>query len=141
MIIPDVNVLIYSVDSTSPRHDKTRRWWDALLSSDAQVGLCLPVITGFVRLTTHQRVFERPLTVADATDRVSQWLTQPFVELLLPSARHWEVMRGLLTQLGTGANLTTDCDVATYAVTYTAEIATNDRDFGRFPVACFDPTT
>ena len=141
MIIPDVNVLIYAIDATSAKHEVSRSWWDEALSSDARVGLCLPVITGFVRLTTHRRVFAKPLPVALAIERVNQWLEQPFADLLTPSPRHWEIMQELILALQAAANLTTDCDIAAYAIAYNADVATNDGDFQRIPgVRCFDPT-
>jgi predicted nucleic acid-binding protein len=40
MILPDVNLLVYAVDATSPNHERARRWWDDTLSSSTTVGLC-----------------------------------------------------------------------------------------------------
>ena len=39
MLIPDVNILIYAYDSTSPRHAEARRWWERTLAGDRPVGL------------------------------------------------------------------------------------------------------
>ena len=52
MMLPDVNLLVYAVDETSPFHAPARRWWDDTLSSTAEVGRCCPSILGFIRLTT-----------------------------------------------------------------------------------------
>ncbi|MCY4660013.1 MAG: VapC toxin family PIN domain ribonuclease [Acidobacteria bacterium] len=70
MMLPDVNLLVYAVDETSPFHARARRWWDETLSSAVAVGLCYPSLLGFVRLTTSRRMFDAPLGVADALERV-----------------------------------------------------------------------
>lgn len=132
MILPDVNLLVYAVDATSPFHDRTRRWWDDALSSTLTVGLCFPSMLGFIRLTTNRRMFEAPLGVGDALDRVQSWLDQPNVMLLAPTARHWSILSGLLRSSVAGTNLTTDAHIAAYAIEHAGTVYTNDRDFGRF---------
>ena len=37
MMLPDVNLLVYAVDATSPFHARARRWWDDALSSTLSV--------------------------------------------------------------------------------------------------------
>ena len=87
---------------------------------------------GFIRLTTTRRVFESPLGVGDALDRVQSWLDQPNVMLLAPTARHWSILSGLLRLPAAGTNLTTDAHLAAYAIEHAGTVYTNDRDFGRF---------
>ena len=132
MILPDVNLLVYAVDETSPFHARARRWWDDTLSSTATVGLCYPSILGFVRLTTNRRMFESPLSVDAALDRVQSWLDQPHAVLLAPTGRHWPILSGLLRSSAAGANLTTDAHIAAYAIEHAGTVYSNDRDFGRF---------
>lgn len=132
MMLPDVNLLVYAVDETSPFHTRARRWWDDLLSSTDTVGLCYPCILGFVRLTTNLRVFESPLAVGHVLDLVQSWLDQPNAVLLTPTARHWSILSGLLRSASTGANLTTDAHIAAYAIEHAGILYTNDGDFGRF---------
>ena len=132
MILPDVNLLVYAVDETSPFHARARRWWDDTLSSTATVGLCYPSILGFVRLTTNRRMFESPLSVDDVLDLVQSWLDQPHAVLLAPTGRHWPILSGLLRSSAAGANLTTDAHIAAYAIEHAGTVYSNDRDFGRF---------
>lgn len=141
MIVPDVNVLVHSIERSLPQHQTTRAWWDELLSSSTPVGLCLPVISGLVRLTTHRKVFARPLTVGEAIERVDGWLDQPFVALLQPSAEHWHIMSRLMQAVGLGGDLVTDIEIAAYALEHNAQVATNDADFNRFDgVSLLNPT-
>lgn len=130
MILPDVNLLVYSIDESSPFHERARHWWDELLSSSEPVGLCYPAILGFVRLTTSRRVFETPLTMRESLDHVHSWLAQPNVQLLLPSERHWPILVELLGSVPGG--LTTDAHLAAHAIEFAAVLQSNDLNFQRF---------
>ncbi|HEX2139329.1 MAG TPA: type II toxin-antitoxin system VapC family toxin [Woeseiaceae bacterium] len=132
MILPDVNLLVYAIDETSTFHRQSRDWWQALLSSAEPVALCYPSIMGFVRLTTNRRVFEFPLTVDAALAQVQSWLDQPNTSLVVPSARHWPLLKKLLASGGVGANLTTDAHLAALAIEHGCTLYSNDRDFERF---------
>ena len=132
MMIPDVNMLVYAVDETSPFHEKARRWWDGLLSSTVTVGLCYASILGFVRVTTNRRVFISPLSVRDALEHVESWMDQPNAVLLAPTERHWSILSGLLRSTDVGANLTTDAHIAAYAIEHAGTLYSNDGDFARF---------
>ena len=132
MILPDVNLLVYAIDETSPFHAGARRWWEDTLSSSGPVGLCYPVVLGFVRLVTNRRVFDAPLPVGVALDNVQQWLERPNVALLTSTDRHWPVLSDLLRASGAGADLTTDAHIAAYAIEHAATLHTNDGDFDRF---------
>ena len=132
MILPDVNLLVYAFDETSPFHADARRWWEEALSSADPVGLSYPAILGFVRLVTNRRLFRAPLTVGVALDYVQQWLDRPNVALLTPQARHWPVLSDLLRSSRAGADLTTDAHIAAYAIEHAGTVYTNDGDFGRF---------
>ncbi|MGI9303200.1 MAG: type II toxin-antitoxin system VapC family toxin [Gammaproteobacteria bacterium] len=132
MILPDVNLLIYAVDETSPFHQRARTWWDGVLSSREVVGLCYPGILGFIRLTTNRRLFESPLSVGEAIDDVERWLAQPHTRLLVPTDSHWPLLAQLLRSLGAGANLTTDAHLAAHAIEHGYTLFSNDADFARF---------
>lgn len=77
MSLVDANLLLYAEDKGSPQNNKCRDWWDAQLSGDNPVGLCWPVLNAFIRIGTNQRVFEHPLTIEEAINRIQSWLEQP----------------------------------------------------------------
>jgi toxin-antitoxin system PIN domain toxin len=97
------------------------------------VGLTHPALFGFIRIATSARILETPLPLDDAVDVVHDWLAQPNVELLTPGPRHLAISLELLQQIGTAANLTTDVQLAAYAVEHRGEMHSNDTDFARFP--------
>ena len=133
MIVPDVNLLLYAVVSAFPQHQATHAWWEETVNSSAEIGLTSPAIFGFIRIATNPRVLSPPLTVDAATGYVSEWLRQPNVSHLIPGPRHVEIAFSLLHSVGTGANLTTDVQLAAFAFEYNADVCSNDTDFGRFP--------
>ena len=132
MIIPDVNLLLYAEIDAHPLHARARRWWENALSGERQVGLAPVCLFGFLRLATNRRVFTEPLPVSDAIDRIERWLERSHVTALVPGRAHLETAFRLLRQLGTGANLTTDVQIAAHAVEINGEVHSNDGDFGRF---------
>lgn len=133
MIVPDINLLIYAYDSSSPQHQKAATWWKHCMLGSEEIGLATVVIFGFVRLSTHPKVFQTPLTIAEASARVETWLKQPHVRVIEPSPQYVSDVLGLLNQLGTAGNLTTDAQIASLAKQEKAALHSNDTDFLRFP--------
>jgi toxin-antitoxin system PIN domain toxin len=133
VIIPDINLLLYATISGFPEHARARPWWEELLAGTADVALTGPTIFGFIRMSTNPRIFDRPIAVDDALERVEEWLARPPVRFLLPGPRHVEIAFRLLRHLGTAGNLTTDVQLAAHAIENQAELHSNDGDFARFP--------
>ena len=132
MIVPDVNLLLYAYDSTSPFHTKAAAWWQGCLSGAEPVGLLPAVVFGFVRIGTNLRAFEHPMTPSEAAGHVRSWLAQPPVELLDPEAGYVERVLKSLENLGTAGNLVTDAQIALAALDHDAVVHTTDTDFMRF---------
>ena len=132
MKLVDINVLLYAVNRRSPNHDRVLEWWESALVADEPVGLAWIVLTGFLRLVTHPRVLERPLSIQDAIALVDDWLAQPNVRLVVESADHWTHYRNLIQQTGTAGNLTNDAHLASIAISTGATLVSGDTDFARF---------
>ncbi len=132
MIVPDVNLLLYAHLDAFSHHRAARAWWETLLNGDRQVGLAAVAMFGFIRLGTNRRVFTDPLSVPEALVTVRAWLARPNVTFLTPGTRHLDIAFRLLDQLGTGANLTTDVQLAAHALEHGGEVHSNDGDFARF---------
>ena len=133
MKIPDANLLIYALDETSSRHAAARKWLDATLSASEDVGLAWIVLLAVLRLTTKAAVFANPLGPEEAFDVIDGWLAQPCATVVQPTTRHPALLRGLLTPLGTGGNLTSDAHLAALAIEHGAVLCSCDADFSRFP--------
>jgi len=129
----DVNVLLYATDIRADRHEPAHRWLTQALNAPAGVGFTWLVLLGFLRLATHPRVYERPLPVSDAVHAVETWLSSPGATILEPTGRHWRVLSGLVTPLGTGGNITNDAHLAAIALEHGVDVCSYDNDFDRFP--------
>lgn len=132
MRLVDANVLLYAVNSDAPHHEPSRAWLDSALSGGDRVGLAWVPLLAFVRLSTKAQLFANPLSVDEATVQVQEWLAAPGAVPVLPTARHADVLRELLGDLGAGGNLVNDAHLAALAHEHKAEIVSYDADFGRF---------
>lgn len=132
MIVPDVNLLLYAVISGFPQHPRAHVWWERTINSDARVGLTQPALFGFLRIATNARILQSPLAINEAIDYVRDWLAQPNVNLLTPGPNHFNIALELLQDIGTAGNLTTDVQLAAYAIEHQGEMHSNDTDFARF---------
>jgi uncharacterized protein len=132
MILLDANILLYAEDSLNFRHEQARTWLDARLSGEDTVCLCWTVLSAFVRISTNPRIFERPLSLEQAIDRVQRWLDQPCVRIVRPTDRHWDVFREMLMDGQAGGNLVTDAHLAALAIEHGCLLASTDSDFARF---------
>ncbi len=132
MIVVDVNLLIYAVNSDAPDHQRARQWLESAIAGSQTVGLPWMVLLAFLRLTTRAGLFERPLSVGDALHLIETWMAQPAVIVPQPTPRHLSILRELLAPFGTAGNLTSDAHLAALAIEHNAELCSADGDFRRF---------
>ncbi len=132
MILLDANVLLYAYDISSPAHRRSRKWLQGTLEAEAEVGIALVSLLAFLRIATTPTVFERPLTVEDATAIVGRWLERPNVGVLQPTSRHWEVVADVARAGKARGPMLMDAHLAALAIEHGATLCTTDRDFARF---------
>ena len=119
MIVPDVNLLLYAYDDTSPFHDAARGWWEQCMSGSEAIGLTHPVIFAFVRISTHSRAYLRPMSLAQASAHVGTWLSRQVTRVLQPDALHVQHVLKLLEEASSaGGNLVTDAQIAAVAIAH-----------------------
>ena len=98
MILPDINLLVYAHNVRSSHHQKALNWWNQCLRGHEGVALAWATVLGFVRVVTHPRIFERPMSVQDALDRLEEWAvlaTHPF-DSSPPASGHFATWSSLL---------------------------------------------
>jgi hypothetical protein len=128
----DLNLLLYAVNRDAVHHGAARRWLERTLSGAETIGFPWAVLLGFLRIATSGRVFRSPLQPEEAIAIVDGWLARPNVVPVVPGDGHWGTLRGVLAQVGTAGNLTTDAHLAALALDTGAELCSTDADFGRF---------
>lgn len=132
MILPDANLLLYAYDQSSPFHPKAAAWCERIMGHSSPTILLPAVVFGFVRISTHSRIFTNPLSVAEASAHVRSWLDRKQVRLHDMLLEDVNAALALLEAAGTAGNLTTDAQIAAVALRLDAEVHTADLDFGRF---------
>ena len=133
MKLPDVNLLLYAINSADPLHLPARRWLEESLSGEEPFAFDWTVLLAFLRISTRHGIFRRPLQVKQAFERMNDWLQQPPCLVISPTARHSSVLQDLLLPMGTGGNLTADAHLAALAIEHSATLYSADNDFSRFP--------
>jgi len=132
MILPDVNVLVHAYREDAPRHAPVRAWLDELVHSDRAFGLSDFVLSGFLRVVTHPRIFAPPTPLEQALEFAEALRSQPNCIVLAPGERHWSIFTRLCREGDARGNLVPDAYLAALAIESGSELVSTDRDFARF---------
>jgi uncharacterized protein len=132
VVLPDVNVLVYAHRGDAPHHALCHEWLEAVVNGQESYALSELVLSGFLRVVTHPKVFTRPSPLAAALEFTEQLRGRPNCVPVAPGRRHWEIFRGLCTEAGAKGNLVPDAYLAAMAIEAGCEWVTTDRDFSRF---------
>ena len=132
MILIDANLLLYAYHPRAVQHERSRKWLEDVLSGPRLVRFGWLTIWAFLRIATNPRVFDRPLTAAEATSVVSSWLARPAAGVLGPGERYWDILGRLLQDGQAVGPLVMDAAIAALAIEHGAVLCTTDRDFARF---------
>lgn len=133
MILPDVNVLVYAHRRDTADHEAYRDWLESMINSDAAFAMSDLVLSGFLRVVTHPRIFKQPSSPSEAMRFATQVRTPPNRVRITPGASHWDIFTRLCSQAGAKGNLVPDAYLAALAIEHGCEWVTTDGDFGRFP--------
>lgn len=132
MVLPDVNVLVYAHRVDATNHVAYRGWLEQIVNGDDAYGISELVLSGFIRVVTHPKVFKRPSRIAEALAFVEQLRDQTNCVRIEPSLRHWNLFGRLCAESGARGNLVPDAYYAAMAIEWGCEWITTDRDFSRF---------
>ena len=132
-MILDANVLLYARNTSEPRHEAAKAFVEAELNGPRRVGLPWQTLHAFLRISTHPRVFAKPLTPDQAADQVASWLAGPAAWVPVPGPRHGEVLLELVRALRITGPLVSDAGLAALALEHGVGIWSTDGDFSRFP--------
>ncbi|GAA4487507.1 TA system VapC family ribonuclease toxin [Microbacterium panaciterrae] len=140
VLVPDVNILVYAFRTDSPAHDVYRAWLNEAVATD-HIGLADTIVSGFVRIVTHPRIFEDPAPAAAAVSFVRHLVDSPRTGWLPTGAAAWDAFEELTaTDHAIRGNLVPDAYIAALCIANGARLATRDRGFARFPgLRWFDP--
>jgi hypothetical protein len=133
MILPDVNVLVYAHREDAPNHAAYRAWLEGVVNGDQAYGMADLVLSGFLRVVTHPRVFNPPSTLPSALAFIHDVRNQPHCVRIAPGTRHWSMFEDLCQSANVRGNLVPDAFLAALAIESGSTWITTDRDYSRFP--------
>lgn len=133
MLLCDVNVLIYAHREDARDHARYRQWLEDLLNSDARFAVSELVLSGFLRIATHPRIFDPPSTLDEALEFSEIIRSHPNCIVVAPQSRHWDIFQKLCRAGNAKGNLIPDAYHAALAIETGCEWVTADRGFARFP--------
>jgi toxin-antitoxin system PIN domain toxin len=132
MYLIDVNILAYAFRSEMPDSDRYAAWLEGLLSSGEPFGMADLVMSGFLRIVTHPKIFVPPSTLDRAMQFIFDVTNNPNCIRILPGAKHWDIFLKICKETQAEGNRISDAYFAALAIESNCEWITADRHF-----ACF----
>jgi len=129
----DVNVLVAAHREDADQHGNVLAWLESELSSPSGLGCSELVLSGFLRVVTHPKVFRKPTPLAEALEFVEDLRSRPEVHLFAPGPDHWSIFTSLCRRADARGNLVPDAYHAALAIELGCEWVSLDRGFSRFP--------
>jgi len=133
MILMDVNVLVYAFRKDAVDHARYHGWLEGVVNAPDAFGIPDFVMSGFLRVVTHPKVFKHPSSWAEASVFAEMVRSQPNCRRVACGERHWEIFVELCRRSGARGNLVADAFLAALAIESGCELITTDRDFAKFP--------
>ena len=128
----DINPLVYAHRPESPDHLEYLEWLDQARRGPEPLGIPPVVLSGFVRIVTHPRIFKEPTSIDGAWSFINALLRGPASTLVRPGAGHLGIFERLCREGQATGNLVADAFLAAIAIEQGATFYSADRDFARF---------
>ena len=132
MLLTDVNVLVYAFRKDASDHKLYANWMKEMVHGEQAFGISDLVLSGFLRIVTHPKVFISPSPLERALEFTTQLRDQPHCVLIAPGPRHWEIFSALCRSAKVKGNLVPDAYFAALAIESGSEWITTDLDYSRF---------
>jgi uncharacterized protein len=133
MQLLDVNVVVYAFRKDGPMYGRYAPWMRGLLDGDRGFSVPDVVLSGFLRVVTHPRIFSVPSSIEESLAFAEQLRESPMYVPIAPGPRHWGIFARLCRTTGARGNLVPDAYLAALAIESGSEWITTDRDYSRFP--------
>src|SRR6185436_3250492 len=116
MLLLDVNVLVYAYREDALNHSAYRRWLMDLVSSGEPFGVANIVLSGFLRIVTHPKIFKPPSPIGNALEFAAALRGQPNCAMIVPGPKHWQIFMDLCQVTEACGNLIPDAYLAALAI-------------------------
>ena len=130
----DTNILLYAANKDAEEHSLSVSFLRGAAGSSGAWFLTEGILYEFLRVSTHPRVFERPLTWKEALRFLKPFLISRRFHILIAGEDHWTMLEKILGELvRPSGNLFFDIrTVALMRGHGVREIYTTDSDFLQF---------
>ena len=128
----DANILVYAFRRDADRHLEFSEWLETCFSRETNVGYSEFVLSAFVGIVTHPKIFAKPSTGKEAFAFTETFKSQPNAIRISPQENHWDIFQRLCFDAGAKGNLIPDAYLAALAIESGSTWLTCDRDFARF---------
>lgn len=131
----DTNILLHAANRASDLHPPARKFLEGHLRARTAWCTTWPILYEFLRVSTHRRVFPKPLTAREAIQFISCFVGFEQVVILGATESHLGALQQVTESLGGPAgNIFHDIHTAVLMQEHgIPEIVTDDSDFLRFP--------
>ncbi len=129
----DVDVLVEAFREDAPRHSLCNALLTDLINGPSDDAVSDLVLSGFLRVVMHPKVFITPSPMADALVFATAIRDQPTAHEVYPGQRHWSIFTDLCAQTHVKDNLVPDAFFAALAIEHGCEWVSLDADVSRFP--------
>ena len=133
MILPDVNILVYAYRGDAVDHLLYKQWLEGIIRSGQPYGVNDHVLSGFLRIATHPRIFPTPSPILSVLEFVRDLREQPNCRTIAPGSRHWQIFTDLCKSQSATGNLIPDIWFAALAIESGCEWITTDGDYEKIP--------
>jgi uncharacterized protein len=132
MFLTDVNVLVYAYREDVAHHTVCHQWLGSVVNSQKTFAYSELVLSGFLRIVTHPKIFEMPASLSSAMLFVEQIRLAPNSVCIAPGEMHWAIFVKCVQQIEAKGNDIPDAYHAALALEWNCEWVTMDKGFKRF---------
>jgi len=131
----DTNILLYAANQEAEEHAAAVDFLHKAAATPGPWFLTEGILYEFMRVCTHPKVFERPLTWKETVHFIRPLIMSRRFDILTAGELHWEILEKILGDLTRpSGNLFFDIRTVVLMHEYgVREIYTTDTDFLQFP--------
>ncbi len=135
MILIDTNIFLYSANLNSEKHDLAAAEIERCVNGTENWSLTWGIFYEFLRVSTHPRVFPRPLSFDEAMTFLIDLLELPTAYVVSETSQHMSILASCAKDVHRlSGNLLHDFHTAVLMKEHGVnEILTFDQDFKAFP--------
>lgn len=133
MKLVDVYILVAAHREDADSHEVVRPWLELQLASATGIAVSDLVLSGFLRVVTHPKIFKTPTPLKQALEFVTDLRSRSSVTIVQPGSGHWNIFTELCKSADARGNFIPDAYHAALAIEYGIEWVTLDKGFARYP--------